>query len=181
MVAQHAHLLVRSAPFRPPTNGASVSGNWEIDGSVYQQTEPAPADYVLNTGIHASNYTVEAEIVLPDKPEVGGGFVIQMPERDRKTGAYVVRLIKGGEGIFWGGYDTSGAFRGRGSAELPPNPEGIYQMKLVVDGDTVDIYVDDQLIAENVPLPGAEGWIGLLAFGGPVTFRDVNISVGLGQ
>lgn len=158
-----------------------VSGNWEIAGGVYQQTEPAPADYVLNTGVYASNYTVAAEVVLPDKPEVGGGFVIHMPERDRKVGAYVVRLIRGGAGIFWGSYDTAGAFRGRGSAELPPNPEGTYRIRVVVVGDTVDIFVDDQLIAEKVSLPRAEGWIGLLAFGGPVTFRNVNISVGLGQ
>ncbi len=164
-----------------PGEQRAVSGNWVVDNNVYQQTEPAPADYVFNTGIHAANYTVEAEIVLPDKPEVGGGFIIHMPERDRKAGAYAIRLIKGGEGIFWGSYDTSGAFRGQNSAELPPNPEGSYQIKLIVNGDHVDIFVDDQLIAEKVPLPGGEGWIGLLAFGGPVTFRNVKIAVGLGQ
>ena len=158
-----------------------VSGKWDVAQGVYTQTAPDPADYVLNTGIYASNYSIEADITLPDKPDAGGGFMVHMPERSRKSGATVVRFIRSGAGIFWGVYDKSGAFRGRGSAELDKKAEGVYRLKLIVRGDSMDIFVDDQPIASDVRLPRSEGWIGLVAYGGPVTFTNVDATVGLGQ
>jgi hypothetical protein len=158
-----------------------VGGNWEIAQGAYTQVVSNPADYILSTGIYASNYTVQADITLPDTPDAGGGFMLHMPERSRKSGAAVVRFIRGGEGVFWGVYDETGAFRGRGSVELADKPEGVYRLRLIVRGNSVDIFVDDEPIAADVRLPRAEGWIGLVAYGGPVTLTNVEVTVGLGQ
>lgn len=160
-----------------------VSGKWEISDGRYQQTVPDAADYVLNTGIYASDYTVEADILLPQKPDAGGGFMVQMPERGRKAGATVVRLINGGQGVFWGVYDESGAFRGRGSVDLPTKFEGEtgYRLKATIKGNTMDVWVDDEQIATDVILPRTEGWISLVAFGGPISFDNVSIDVGASQ
>lgn len=145
---------------------------------MYAQTVPDPADYILNTGLYAANYTLESEITLPDKPDAGGGFIVHMPDRSRKSGATVVRFIRGGEGVFWGVYDESGAFRGRGSTDLTKKSDGVYRLKLIVRGDKMDVFVDDQPVAADVPLPQAEGWIGLVAYGGPVSFSKVVVEVG---
>ncbi len=158
-----------------------IGGNWNIAQGVFTQVVPNPADYMLNTGIYASNYTIQANITLPDTPDSGGGFMIHMPERSRKSGASIVRFIRGGEGIFWGSYDEAGIFRGRGSAQLNPKLQGGSRLRLVVRGNSVDIFVDDQAIATRVRLPRAEGWISLVAYGGPVTLANVEISVGLDQ
>jgi hypothetical protein len=136
---------------------------------------------MLNTGIYASNYTIQADITLPDTPDSGGGFMIHMPEQSRKSGAAIVRFIRGGEGVFWGVYDEAGIFRGRGSAKLNPKLQGGSQLRLVVRGNNVDIFVDDRTIASGVRLPRAEGWISLVAYGGPVTLANVEITVGLDQ
>lgn len=158
-----------------------VGGNWQIAQGVYTQSVPNPADYILSTGIYAANYTIQADITLPGTPDAGGGFMLHMPERSRKSGAAVVRFIRGGEGLFWGVYDESGAFRGRGSVELADKPEGVYRLRLIVRSNSVDIFVDDEPIAADVRLPRAEGWIGLVAYGGPVTLANVEVTVGASQ
>ncbi|MCB9124174.1 MAG: hypothetical protein H6643_06610 [Caldilineaceae bacterium] len=157
-----------------------VSGKWEIADGLYRQTVPDVADYVLNTGIYASEYTIEADVMLPQKPDAGGGFMVQMPERGRKAGATVVRLINGGQGVFWGVYDESGAFRGRGSVELPQKFEGEtgYRLKAVVKGNTMDVWVDDEQIGADIVLPRTQGWVSLVAFGGPIAFDNISIDVG---
>lgn len=158
-----------------------ISGNWDINQGAFTQVVPNPADYILNTGIYASSYTIQADITLPDTPDAGGGFMIHMPERSRKSGATIVRFIRGGEGIFWGNYDEAGIFRGRGSAKLVRKLQGGSQLRLVVRGNSVDVFVDDQTIASGIRLPRAEGWISLVAYGGPVTLANVEVTVGLEQ
>ncbi len=100
---------------------------------------------------------------------------------DRPPGLLFELTFRGGEGIFWGSYDEAGIFRGRGSAQLNPKLQGGSRLRLVVRGNSVDIFVDDQAIATRVRLPRAEGWISLVAYGGPVTLANVEISVGLDQ
>ena len=156
-----------------------VSGQWEIGQGIYRQITPDPADYVLNTGVYAAQYRIESDIMLPVKPESGGGFMLHMPERGRKNGATVVRFINGGDGLFWGVYDASGAFVGRDSIDLTDKYEGdnLYRLTADVRGDAMDILVDDEVVASGIVLPRTEGWVGLVAHGGPVTFSDLQITV----
>jgi hypothetical protein len=102
-----------------------------------------------------------------------------MPERGRKNGATVVRFINGGDGLFWGVYDASGAFIGRSSVDLANKAEGdnLFHLTADVRGDAMDILVDDEVVASGIVLPRAEGWVGLVAHGGPVTFSDLQIIV----
>lgn len=95
-----------------------ISGQWETEGDTYRQTAPDPADYVLNTGLYAANYQVEAD-VRPSSRIFGAGFMVHMLERGRKNGATVVRFTDGGDGLFWGVYDAAGVFVGRGSVDWP--------------------------------------------------------------
>jgi hypothetical protein len=156
-----------------------ISGQWETEGDIYRQTAPDPADYVLNTGLYAANYQVEADVLLPVKPEIGAGFMVHMPERGRKNGATIVRFTDGGDGLFWGVYDAAGVFVGRGSVDLANKAEGdnLYHLAVAVRGDTLDIRVDDQVVVSGIVLPRTEGWIGLAAHGGPVTFNRLQITV----
>jgi hypothetical protein len=91
----------------------------------------------------------------------------------------VVRFTNGGDGLFWGVYDESGAFRGRESVDLPLKPEGEsgYVLRVDVRGNRMDVTVDEEVLFANALLPAAQGSIGLLAFGGPVTFANVQITV----
>jgi hypothetical protein len=162
------------------TDRRVLSGQWEIEQGVYRQLAPDAGDYVLNSGVYASNYRIEADIALPTKPDAGAGFTIHMPERGQRNGATVVRFINGGDGLFWGVFDASGIFLGRGSVTLPEKAEGDNLHRLLVDvrGNVMDILVDDESVAEEIVLPRSEGWVGLVAYGGPVTFTNLQITVG---
>jgi hypothetical protein len=158
------------------TDQRIVSGKWTIAGNKAVQTVSAVSDYVWNTGVQASDYTVTAKITLPDRTASGGGFLIHMSERGTKNNSYEVRLKDGGKAIWWGSINAEGKFKGQGSTPLSiTGPTFI--LKLVVQADQVAIYVNDTLIVQNLQTPSQDGWIGLLAYGGPVTFTDVRLDV----
>ncbi len=159
------------------TDQRIVSGKWTIGNNTITQTVPDVADYVWNTGVQASQYTVSANITLPKgTTTMGGGFIINMAQRGTKNSSYVVRLTKGGQGIWWGSYDAAGKFKGQGSAPLKADSL-TFLVKIVVNSDKMTVFVNDQEIATDVPVTGVEGWVGLVSYGGPVTFQDVQLVV----
>jgi hypothetical protein len=158
------------------TDQRVVSGKWAIGNNKAVQTVADPADYVWNTGVQASDYTITAKVTLPQTISAGGGFLIHMSERGSKNDSFVVRLKEGGKGIWWGLIDAEGKFKGQGSAPLQPT-SSTFLLKLVVKLDRVSIYVNDHEIARDLQMSSQEGWIGLLAYGGPVTFQDVKLDV----
>ena len=153
-----------------------VSGKWEIANNKAVQTVTNTADYVWNTGVQASQYTITARITLPATSTSGAGFIIHMAERGTKKNAYIVRLKDGGKSIWWGATDIDGKFAGQGSAPVPVSGK-VFTLKIVVDLDKLTIFIDDQQIVADVPLPAQDGWIGLVSYGGPVTFEDVKLEV----
>jgi hypothetical protein len=153
-----------------------VSGKWEISNNKAVQTVTDVADYIWNTGVQASQYTITAKITLPDAATSGAGFIIHMSERGTKKNAYIVRLKDGGQAVWWGSTDTDGKFIGQGSAPVPV-PGTTLTLKTVVNLDKMTVYINDVQIVADVPLPAQDGWIGLLSYGGPITFTDVKLEV----
>ncbi|HNA55392.1 MAG TPA: hypothetical protein PLM13_13705 [Anaerolineales bacterium] len=158
------------------TDQRVVSGKWNIETNKASQTVTDVSDYVWNTGVQASDYTVTSKITLPNTSDSGGGFIIHMTERGTKNNSYIVRLKDGGKAIWWGTINAEGKFKGQGSAPLEKT-SNTFVLKLVVKLDSMTIYVNDKEIVKNVTLSSQEGWIGLLAYGGPVIFEDVKLDV----
>ena len=50
-------------------------------------------------------------------------------------------------------------------------------MRLEVAGDQMDLWVNDVLVLEDIPLNRRDGWIGLTSFGGPVIFEDIKVEI----
>ena len=134
------------------------------------------ADYIWNTGVQASQYTITAKITLPATATSGAGFIIHMSERGTKKNAYIVRLKDGGQAVWWGSTDTDGKFIGQGSAPVPV-PGTTLTLKTVVNLDKMTVYINDVQIVADVPLPAQDGWIGMLSYGGPITFTDDKLEV----
>lgn len=158
------------------TDQRIVSGKWTIANNKALQTVTAVSDYVWNTGVQASDYTITAKITLPNTSNAGGGFLIHMSQRGAKSNSYEIRLKDGGKAIWWGSINAEGKFKGQGSAPLTTTGRN-FTLKLVVQADQIAIYVNDRLIVQNVQITAQDGWIGLLAYGGPVTFSDVKLDV----
>jgi hypothetical protein len=153
-----------------------VSGKWTLEGNRATQSVADPADYIWNTGVQGSQYTISAKITLPKGGTAGGGFILHMAERGTKNNSYIVRLRDGGTSAWWGSIDSDGKFKGQGSA--PVNGTGrTFTFKVVVNIDRMSLFVNDQQVVADVPLPSQDGWIGMVAYGGPVIFEDVKLEV----
>lgn len=163
------------------TNGdyKPLSGDWEKDGTTIRQTNPAVYDFINSTATFASAYTLDIDITLPEDPalsDAGGGVIFHMPERNKRNQGHMVRLT-GPKSITWGYYDTTGAFVGQGKADLAKESLTHTLSLKVMDGK-YDLLVDGDVVAAGIPLKTAEGWIGLLAYRGPITFDNIRITLG---
>lgn len=158
------------------TDQRIVSGKWTIENNKATQTVTDVSDYVWNTGVQASEYTVTAKITLPNTTDSGGGFIIHMSERGTKNNSYIVRLKDGGTGVWWGSINAEGQFKGQGSAPIEAAGK-TFTLKLVVKLDSLSVFVNDQEVAKEITISSQEGWIGLLSYGGEVIFEDVKLEV----
>jgi len=158
-------------------NVSVLGGSWKTEGNQTIQEVKEEGDYILNLGVFASEYTMEAEITLPEDSNAGAGFIFHMADPGTRRGAQIARLINGGSGVFWGSFDDSSAFLGRGSVVLDL-PGNTFLLRLEVAGEMMALWVNDQLILEDVPLSRSDGWIGLISFGGPVIFEGLSVLIG---
>lgn len=158
------------------TDQRIVSGKWTLEDNKAVQSVTDVSDYIWNTGVQASEYTVSAKITLPNTGDSGGGFIIHMTERGTKNNSYIVRFKDGGKAIWWGSINAEGKFKGQGSAPVTGTAK-TFVLKLVIKLDSMTVFIDDKEIVKDVTLPSQEGWIGLLAYGGPITFEDVILDV----
>ena len=152
-----------------------LSGKWETKDSVIQQTVTDIGDYVLSTGISASEFTLEARITLSGNEKSGGGFIFHMPDQGKRSGAYIVRLIDNGGGVFWGYFDQNNGFVGQGTTAI--TQAATYKLTVNVRADRMDVSVNDKVIFENVKLYRSDGWLGLIAHGGVVKFDKLKLNV----
>ena len=53
-----------------------------------------------------------------------------------------------------------------------------FLLGLEVAGEMMALWVNDELILEDVPLSRSDGWIGLISFGGPVTYEGLKVLIG---
>ncbi len=159
------------------TDQRIISGKWAINNNKITQSVPDPADYVWNTGVQASNYTVTAKITLPKGSKTAGaGFILNMSERGTKNNAFIARLTNGGQGFWWGQTDEKGKFKGQGSINLSSTVNSAVVQIMVKDG-LMSLNIDGKKIISDIKMSQVDGWIGLVSYGGPVTFEELKLEV----
>ena len=158
----------------------TISGEWIYADGAITQILPEANDYVIGLNVLGSTYRMEATITLPDDEAIddsGGGFIIHMPDRYERAGATMVRLLAGGREVLWGQYDADGTFNGKGNIPLNLPLDEPFRMVVAVSDMTYDILINDEMIVQGLPLPVAEGWLGLTAYRGPVIFSGVQLDL----
>lgn len=160
-------------------DAALATGDWRVEGSAVIQSAVELTDYFVGTGVAAENFTLSADILLPaDNVQAGGGLVFHMQGQNDPGGGAMVRFGSGGSEIFWGEYNADGVFVGAGASALTATPDEPVTLAIIVRGQAYDVRVNDTLIAENLPIGRLEGWIGLISFSGPVTFSNIQLTMG---
>jgi hypothetical protein len=178
----------------PPVSAGAVTQGQMVDSPTQPAFEPAPGaiwdtnegvtrqladlgqDMVRGTGLIAERFDVQLSVGLPpDVAEAGGGLVFHMPSRDDYAGAGMVRLANGGSEVYWGYFDERYAFQGEGSATIDDITTPM-TLSIQVRAETYSILVNGALIAAEVPLGSAGGYLGFISFRGPVSFSDLILS-----
>jgi hypothetical protein len=166
-----------------PLAGARIlSGDWSADDNVIQQRSTTATDLLLDIGPTADEqYRLDVTVDLSgaaDGPDIGGGVLLGMANRDTRADAHIVRLAGGGRSILWGYFDGDGAFVGQGGMQLPSAPRGPQALSVTVRAHSYDVAVDGRALAVGVPFRRLGSGIGLVSVAGPVTFTDFNLSAG---
>ena len=121
------------------------------------------------------------DILLPnaqDYPEAGAGVIFHMAERDNPASGYMARFGRAGTEIFWGAYDENGVFTGQGGSPLEDPGNTARTLTLIVRQESYDILVNGTPIVTDLPHVQPGGWLGLISYGGPVTFSNFQLSLG---
>ncbi|MFN8529664.1 MAG: hypothetical protein U0670_13730, partial [Anaerolineae bacterium] len=154
-------------------------GDWQVSGTSVTQQLPELTDYFAGTGIAAETFTLSVDVQLStDNPQAGGGLVFHMTGRDNPSGGAMVRFGSGGSEVFWGEYSPDGVFTGTGGAPLTSTPGELLALQITVRSSAYDVSVNGTVIAEGLPITRADGWIGLISFSGPVTFSNIQLTMG---
>lgn len=159
----------------------TINGQWITENGVIQQLDQASTDFIAGTGVLAETFTISVDILLPtasDVPDSGAGVVLHMSGREDRAGGSMVRFANGGTEIFWGAYDDAGVFQGFGSAPLQLESGVAHNLRVTVRTGVYDIYVNGDLLAQDVPMTTTQGWVALLSFRGPTEFSNVQLSIG---
>ncbi len=153
----------------------SITGEWRFESGNLVQGDPNGFDFsTVNTSSAYRNYSVQA--TLSHLQGHGAGLLFNMPFADRLNGAHLVRYTDRRPGaIFWGYYDDAGVFIGQGYADVPEAGLGQHTFRVVSKDTTYDIYLDETLIARDLPLVQQQGYVGLLTSQSSAAYNRVVI------
>lgn len=152
----------------------AATGNWDVTGDVITQLATDPTDYILGTGFAAETFRLNVDISMNDN--TGGGIVFHMAGRDDPANGHMVRFDTQNQQMFWGQYNAERLFTGNGSAPIDIPTDTPQTLAIIVRADTYDVLVNDVQVVGDIPITGDAGWIGLVSFGGSVTFEGLQLS-----
>ena len=155
--------------FRTNLTGLTfLNGTWNrTDDGLYSSGN----DVFAMSDVNVKNFTLEATVTI-DGTAAGALVFRAASNTDPKgAGTYVanVDLNRGDARIFTfgqGGGDV-------GSYALPDKTKGTYKMKIIAIGNMLNYYVDDVLAVSATNDKFESGYLGLMTFGGSVTYQDV--------
>jgi hypothetical protein len=153
------------------------SGRWEVEGGLLKQVDGNGFD--LGIGYDNSTYqSYTFEVALRHLEGAGGGVLFNMAAPNQLAGAHMVRYSDRSDAIFWGYFDETGEFEGQGYAKVNAPGTADHVFRIESDISTYAIYLDNQIIARDLPLVRNSGHIGLISSQSTVTFGPISTGVG---
>lgn len=150
----------------------SMGGQWVYGQGKIVQTIPEGFDY----GLSRTGSVKESEISvrLRHRQGVGGGLLFGLPTQNSRNGGHMVRFFEDNS-VAWGYYDATGVFEGQGYAVVPAPGTRAHTLKVAMRKDTYSVVLDDQPLADDIPLISKEGHIGFTASNSVVEFDKLTI------
>lgn len=151
-----------------------LSGDWQFTPEALVQQQADGYDYSL---IHAGDFSqYRLSVRFQHRAGVpGGGVLFNLPEASIKNQGHMVRYYEG-RALVWGYFDATGNFVGQGDKAVSPPGEQPHTLEISADATTYAIFLDGELIAEEVPLFSPRGHIGLTASQSVVAFTAMEVN-----
>ena len=156
--------------FRTNLTGLSaVGGTWNrTDDGLYSSGN----DVFAMSDVKVKNFTLEATVTIEGNAAAGLVFRAASNTNPKGDGTYIANIHVEREDARMFTFGTGGGDIGSSYA-LPDSTKGTYQMKIVAIGDKINYYVDDVLAVSATNDKFESGYLGLMTFGGSVTYQDV--------
>ena len=157
-----------------------LSGEWELRNNQLVQTNPRVADVAavipsITLGTDQP-YNFSTNLDVLDGPH-GGGLMFNMQRPESIAESHMVRLgsnADGGKYLIYGFFDAEQRFNWQGDTQPLPFDR---QAKLGVDvqGNSFNLLMDDQVLAENIPLVYQGGRAGVTTWNSTIAFDNLSL------
>ena len=155
--------------FRTNLTGLTfLNGTWNrTDDGLYSNGN----DVFAMSDVNVKNFTLEATVTIEGNAAAGLVFRAASNSDPKGEGTYIANIhVEQNSGRMFTFGDGGGDISGRYT--IDPD-QGTYKMKVVAIGDKINYYVDDVLASSVTNNKFTEGYLGLMTFGGSVTYQDV--------
>jgi len=162
-----------SNPSKDIDGWVPFSGRWELEGGLLNQIDGNGFDQGI--GYDSNTYqSYTLEVTLRHLKGAGGGVLFNMAEPNQLAGASMVRYSDRSDAIFWGYFDETGEFEGQGYAKVSAPGLEEHVFKIESGSSTYAVYLDNQIIARDLPLVRNSGYIGLISSQSVVAFGPIS-------
>lgn len=155
-------------------------GRWRLQEETLVQSDPTEADKFAVIPFHLApeqSYQFDAYMKVLDGAN-GAGLAFNMQQKDKLRQSHLVRFgaNEGRTYLVFGYFDENDTFVEQGTQPAVDLTQGA-TLRVLVQGDTYTILLDDQIQQAAVPLHYAGGYVGLLTWFSRVAFDNVAINL----
>lgn len=156
------------------TQWLALSGDWRFTANALVQQQADGYDYSIRYAGVFSRFSLRTRF-RHQQGDAGGGLLFNLPDAANKNGGHMVRYYEG-RSLVWGYFDAQGNFVGQGDEAITPPGDQPHTLRIVAAGALYSIWLDEVVIAENVPLVSTSGHIGLTASQSVVAFESIDVT-----
>ncbi len=169
--------LVYTSQFAGVSGGTGwipFSGTWSVENGALTQSDTT--GYDLGIGYEGEVFQMYAlQVSLSHIEGSGGGVLFNMATPYQHLGAHMVRYSDSADGVFWGYFESNGDFIGQGYANVQAPSNSAHTFRILSGAKTYTIYLDDHIIARDIPLVRNYGYIGLITSRSAVSYHLVEM------
>jgi hypothetical protein len=158
----------------------AFAGDWVmLDGRYEQHQLEWDRISVLNNKMIGS-YRFSSEM-LHIEGDMGAGLIFNMQQRDNKASSHLISFTGKGSFLHWGSFDPDGVFVYKDGVNIKDVADAQWhELTVEVTDSTYAISLNGDIVASDIPLIYADGFVGLLDGKSLVAFDNVKL-VGMAQ
>lgn len=152
-----------------------LNGVWQFVDQSYQQMSTVGLDLGSISTFQGESYTATVRLQWLSG-SMGGGLYFNMAQRDNKMRSQVINYTNDGKALQWGYFDEGGNFVLEQRVDVPNGGDGAWhKLGVAVRQGQATFTLDDQVIAQAVPLTYRSGYVGLFVSNSQIAFDDFMI------